>query len=623
MSRNGRAVLARRELEIRAVSFPPKPAMNAAEWAERYLVLSGKASAEPGYLRLSRTPYLREVLEVASHPGKVILWWGSQLGKTTGLLALTGYYLSEESAPVLFVMPTLDMARSLSTDRLAPLFALSPRFKGRVRDSGRRDPNNTMLHKSVTGGGYVALVGANSPASLASRPIRVVLADEVDRYAPSAGRGEGDVVALAEQRTAAWWNALMVLASTPGVKGTSRLAAAYEDSDQREYEIPCPSCGDFQVLAWERVIWEPDRPETASVACASCGDLIPERAKATMLAQGRWVARQPGRAVKGFKVNGLYSPFVPWAERVRHFLTAKSYPEQLRVFVNAVLAELWDPDREGESVSVGLLHARREPYPATVPNGVGLLTAAVDVQGDRLEVLVMGWGAGEECWPVAFEQLWGDPTGPAVWRDLDVFRARGFAHEAGGELKIHTTVVDAAFASQSVYDYVQKRRGRLFAIRGVPGDGRALIGRPTRPSEHGARLFPVGVHAAKEQVLARLKLTMPGPGYTHIPMWADDELLEQFTAEKIVLRHSKGQPVRQFVKIRQRNEGLDLLAYNVAALVLAGPQRARLAALAQQVGGGKVVPPPEPPAPSLATVKAREMLRKTRGGVKRKWVDSW
>ena len=608
------AVLVARERLLREASFPPLPTMNAAQWAERHFVLGGKASAEPGRLQLARTPYAREVLEVASRPGKVVLWWGSQLAKTTCLLALTGYYLAEEAAPILFVMPTLEMARALSMDRLAPLFALSPRFQGRIRESGRRDPHNTMLHKSVIGGGYVALVGANSPASLASRPIRIVLADEIEKYAPVAGRGEGDVVALAEQRTAAWWNALIVLASTPRDKDTSRLAAAYDESDQREYEIPCPSCGAFQVLRWERIIWAADRPDTASLACASCGELIPEREKAGMLARGRWVARQPGRTVAGFRLNGLYSPFVSWAERVRHFLSAKAYPEQLRVFVNSVLAELWDPDREGESVSVGLLHARREPYPAAVPAGVGLLTAAVDTQGDRLEGLVVGGGAQEECWFIGWEQLWGDPTSLQVWRDLDTYLAQPFEGESDRSLTIASTVVDSGgHATQQVYDYVRsRRRRRLFAIKGVGGEGRPVIGRPTRPSP-GVRLFPVGVHGAKEQVLARLRLTTPGPGFVHLPTWADDELLEQLVAEKLVLRYTKGRRVRQFVKTRRRNEALDLFAYNVAALVLTGPQRHQLGGPAKRPAA---TDDPQAPQPADDTPDDTPTPKRRRSG----WV---
>ena len=92
------------------------------------------------------------------------------------------------------------------------------------------------------------MAGANSAASLASRPVRLVLLDEVDRFPPSAGT-EGDPVKLAVKRSTTFWNRKVILTSTPTTKGASRIEAAWEESDQRVYEVPCPVCGGYQALA--------------------------------------------------------------------------------------------------------------------------------------------------------------------------------------------------------------------------------------------------------------------------------------------------------------------------------------------------------------------------------------
>ena len=192
------------------------------------------------------------------------------------------------------------MAGAFSKDRMAPMLRDTPALRGLVKDARARDSGNTMLHKTFPGG-HITMTGANSPAGLASRPIRIVLCDEIDRYPESAGT-EGDPVSLARKRTATFWNSKLVLTSTPTIKDLSRIEQAYLASDQRRYWVPCPDCGEFQVLKWANVRWDEGKPETAHYVCEHCGSCLDEQHKTTMLQAGEW------RADATFKGTRRISP---------------------------------------------------------------------------------------------------------------------------------------------------------------------------------------------------------------------------------------------------------------------------------------------------------------------------
>ncbi len=563
----------RRAALFRSVLAPP-PRLTVSEWTDRYRYLSREASAEPGKWSTDRAPYQRGVMDAFSDlmVEDVVLMWASQTGKTECLNNLIGYFIDQDPAPILVIQPTLEMAEAWSKDRLAPMLRDTPRLRGKVRDPRSRDSGNTVRHK-VFPGGHITTAGANSPASLASRPIRVVLADEVDRYPPSAG-AEGDPFALAVRRTATFWNRKLVRTSTPTLKGFSAIERAFQEPDRRRYyyHVPCPECGHYQTLRWENVRWEDGDPESAAYACEACGVLIGEERKLDMLRAGRWVAENEEASVRklGFHLNALYSPWARWAEIVREFLAAKENPELLRVWVNTILAETWE--EAGEQLSPDSLASRREKYSAEVPGGVGVLTAAVDVQADRLEVLVVGWGAGEESWRIHYEQIPGDPAGEPPWQALESVLTRGWRHEHGAELRIAACCIDSGFHTEAVYRFVRPRQTRrVWAIKGISQPGRALVGKPSRANKYGVKLLPIGVDTAKDVVFSRLRIAQPGPGYLHFPEWLSEEYFLQLTAEKAVTKFKKGRPVRVYERIPgRRNEALDLECYALAALLSLG-----------------------------------------------------
>jgi phage terminase large subunit GpA-like protein len=575
--------------------FAPVTRLSVSEWSDRYRVLSSGSSATPG--RWRSLAYQRAIMDAVLDPRvtRVVAMLPSQVGKTEMQLNVMGYFIDGEPCPILMVQPTLEMAQTISKDRLGPMLQDTPKLRGKFPQSRRRESDQTLLHKTFPGG-HLTLVGANSPAGLASRPIRVLLPDEVDRYPPSAGK-EGDVVALAEKRTTTFGDRRVVfMTSTPTIEGLSRIAQEYEQSDQRRYLVPCIHCGEAFEWTWETMKWEHDKPETAAILCASCGALTHETDKLRAVEAGTWVAKHPERTIAGFTCTALISPLVAWKDLVREWYESTGNNERRRVFINTVLAQTWREDSDGLNESA--LLARRETYAAEVPDGVGLLVASVDTQGDRLEVAVWGYGRGEESWLVYFEQLWGDPGQRTVWDRLTLILDRAFTDRQDRRHQLAAATVDSGgHHTQQVYDFCKRRRGArvpTFAIKGIAGAGKPLVGRPSKANKQRVNLYTVGVDTAKDLLFARLKQQTPGPGYVHLPTWADQELIAQFTAERVVVRYLKGRPIREYIKVRHRNEALDLAVYALAGLVLTGPLREQLGAIVDRLGTPAATPPPEP-----------------------------
>lgn len=424
------------------------------------------------------------------------------------------------------------------------------------------------MHKQFPGG-HITVVGANSPAGLASRPVRVVLCDEVDRYPPSAG-SEGDPVQLARKRSSTFWNRKIVQVSTPTNRDASRIEDAYERSDKRQYWVPCQHCDEHQVLAWGQVQWPDGRPEDAAYACEHCGAVWSEANRLWAIRHGEWRAREAFKGVAGFWISGLYSPWIPLGDAAREFLAVKNQPGQLRVWINTYLAESWD-EAQGEAVDDFVLMERAEPI-ERVPESVGALTAGIDVQDDRLEVTVVGWAANgsDEAWVVDHAVIYGDPSTTQLWGDLDQVLFGEFETESGDPMKLSAAAIDTGGHHTNATYLYAARKARVFAVKGVGGEGRTMISRPTRNNHQKVPLFSIGVHALKEQVYSRLKIEEPGPGYLHFSDRLEPEWYAQLTAERIVTRYHKGFPRREFVKSRARNEALDCMAYAIAAYHIGG-----------------------------------------------------
>ena len=551
----------------------PPPKLTISEWADKFRILSSEASSEAGKFETARAIYQKEIMDCISNPNieEVVFMSGSQIGKTEVLLNTIGYYIHYDPAPMLMIQPTLDMARSWSQDRLATMLRDSPSIKNKVAEVKSRDSGNTVLHKSFEGG-HISACGANSPSSLASRPIKIVLCDEVDRYPPSAGT-EGDPVLLAKRRSATFWDRKLVLTSTPTIKGASRIELAYDNTDKRKFYVPCPNCNEKQTLKWSQVVWEDKNPNTTRYQCSKCDSKWDESQRILAISKGNWEATAEGNGSNvGFHLSGLYSVWMTMEEAVREFLVAKKMPETLRVFVNTYLGESWED--EGEQIDELSLYNRREDYLSSevqqeIPDNIVVVTAGVDIQDDRIELEIVGWGRDEESWSLHYDIIYGDPTSPHIWKQLDLKLLQTFKHPSGIQLRIASTCIDSGHHTKQVYEFCKPRFARrVFAIKGIAGEGRPIIGRPTRNNIAKIPLFPVGVDSAKELLYSRLKIKEDGAGYCHFPKKYQAEYFMQLTAEKIVTKYFKGFPRREWVKIRPRNEALDCRAYSIASFAV-------------------------------------------------------
>ena len=498
---------------------------------------------------------------------EVVVMAGAQLGKSEAILNIIGYHIENDPSPILVLQPTVEMAQAFSKDRVANgLIRSTPCLRERVKDPRSRDSGNTTLHK-VFAGGALTLVGANSPAGLASRPIRLVLCDEVDRYPSSAG-SEGDPIQLARKRAATFWNRKIVMVSTPTNKGASRIEDAFEDSDQRHYYVPCKHCDHHQRLRWANVRWVNEDPETAGYTCEQCGALWTDSDRRWGIRNGQWIAEGEFKGIAGFAINGLYSPWTPLSDGVRDFLAMKKSPEQLRVWTNTYLGEAWED--QGERVDDFSLSERKEDFTEAIPDEVVFLTAGVDVQDNRLEMSVIGWGRDQESYVIDHFAMYGDPSAPQLWTQLDSMINKTFEAYDGRQMIIRATAIDSGgHFTNSVYQYAKKNAGkRVFAIKGIGGEGKPIAGRPTKNNIAKCQLFPIGVNTAKDLLFARMRIEEPSAGYIHFNSHLDDEYFRQLTAEKIVTRFHKGFKRREFVKTRARNEALDCFVYAIAAYAI-------------------------------------------------------
>ena len=559
----------------------PDPDLNVSQWADEFRFLSQKASAEPGRWRTDRTPYLREIMdELSPHSPiqRVVFMAGAQVGKTETGNNWTGYVIDMAPGPMMLVQPTVDTAKRLSKQRLAPMIEETPRLKARIADSRSRDSGNTMMVKEFPGG-VMVVTGANSAVGLRSMPVRYLFLDEVDGY-PADLDGEGDPVQLAERRTTTFARRKIFMCSTPTVKEHSRIEREYLGSDQRRFFVPCPQCGEYQWLKWSQIKWDDGDPTTAHYVCEHNGCVIEEHHKTDILSRGEWRATATGDGrTAGFHLSSLYSPlgWKSWAEIVAEFIAAKGDPPLLKTWVNTILGETWE-DEIAAKIGAGDLLDRVEFYQRGVaPAGVLAITCGIDVQDNRFAVTLLGWGRDEESWVIDHQEIYGDLSKPDVWAQLTNVITTPVEHEIFEPLPIMSTCIDSGgHFTHEVYAFAREHRAyNVMAIKGQSQKNKPIIGRPTKVDlnvkrhtlKNGAEVWPVGTDTAKSTIYSRLKLNEVGPGFTHFHAELEPDYFQQLTAEKLQTRYLRGFPVREWVKKPgARNEALDTFVYGLAAM---------------------------------------------------------
>jgi phage terminase large subunit GpA-like protein len=591
----------------------PDPVQTVSQWADRHRMLSSRGAAEAGPYRTARTPYMRGIMDALSPSDparRVVFMKAAQVGATEAGNNWLGFCIHRAPGPFLLVQPTTDLAKRLSQQRVEPLIEESPALRELVAPARARDSGNTVLSKRFPGG-VLIISGANSAVGLRSMPARNVFLDEVDAY-PGDLDGEGDPIKLAEARTISFGHrAKLFLASTPTITGLSRIEREWELSDQRRYHVPCPHCGALQWLKFERLRWAQGRPETAAYVCEACDEPVEERHKTAMMdpAGGAcWmataepeVAEAARRAgIVGFHISGLYSPlgWLSWSGIAEQYEAARGNDSAYKTLKNTILGETWQ--ERGEAPDWQRLYERREEYDlGSVPEGALVLTAGADVQRDRIEVDVWGWGRSLRSWLVDHIVLEGDTARVEVWDELSGLLGETWPHARGARMTLARLAIDTGdgASTDAVYSWVRASgHGQVIAVKGVGGFDRAMpvdgpsfveVNERGRKIRRGVQLWKVTGSVFKTETYRYLRLRAPTDeeleaggdwpaGYVHLPRGGlTAEWLKQLTAEQLVTVRDKrrGHQRLEWQQTRERNEALDCRVYARAAAWLMGIDR--------------------------------------------------
>jgi phage terminase large subunit GpA-like protein len=588
-------------------AFTPIPKTSVSEWADQYRVLSSESSAEPGKWRTDRASYQREIMDAFTQPGihKVVAKTASQVGKSDIMNNVIGRFSHLDPGPMMMVQPTIELSEDYSKSRIAPMIRDTKVLNDIFSDVKSRDSGNTILSKLFPGGRLI-MCGANSPAGLASRPIRILLADEVNRFPDSAGT-EGDPLDIVFKRLTTFWNWVAGLFSTPTIKGASRIDTEYAAGTQEEWQHECPNCQEYHLITHRDMIYDYTETKNSDgtkfiavhsvkYRCPDCGFEFEEQTMRA--APQKYVVHNPDaleNGVRSFFVNCFASPWLKWADMIREYLEAKGDPEREKVVFNTRFGESYEQKGNFEDEAIFL--KRREPYHAALPDGVLLLTAAVDTQDNRLEYEICGWGDGEENWGIKKGIVLGIPDRQETWDELDQQLDRAYRFANGTGLVVARTFIDSGgHYTQEVYKYCYRNMYKnRFAIKGMRGSaGVPLIYKISVVKEYGIPLVLIGVDSGKQYVFDRLSIETPGPKYFHFPLDQEKEALiagivekaglhlpelllmrgydqiyfKGLISEKLVPRKEKGRVVFVWENVAtdKRNESLDLRVYNLACL---------------------------------------------------------
>jgi len=559
-----------------AEGLKPSPNLTVSEWADQYRIIPVSGlSVEPGKWKTSRTPYTREIMDCLSpqspHKKVVVMKPSQSAGSEVGINWILRT-MHIDPCGIMCAFPTIaPVARRWSIEKLMPNIVQNPSVADLV-DVNSRDSTNTILHKNFRGG-FIAMAGSNSGASLRMLTYKYLYADEISDFAVSTDDGMGDPLLQAERGCANFFDSKIYYVSTPGIKGACRIEHEYLLSDQRKYHVPCPFCGQYQVLEWKNIIFDKDdMTKPVQYACCHCGELIDERYKTQMLAGGRWVKRNPKSEVAGFWWNRLYNPigWYSWKDIVQEFLNAQKDVEKLKIWTNQSMAETWEISKESID-SIAMIESS-EMYKAEVPAGAMVLTAGIDVQENRIEMSVIGWGTHFHGYVINHKILYGDPAQPDVWLQLDDEFFKQYQHELGSTLNIATMCIDTGGRKpeilQQVYKYVSQRKHlRIYAVKGSSVAEHPVFEFNRKPNEFGIHICSAGTNKIKDALYAKFNT-----GQFHFPDFLPPEYYEQLTAEAYHSELRRGVPTRVYTLAKgKRNEALDCAVYCYCAVAILDP----------------------------------------------------
>lgn len=561
--------------DVAAALRPPKR-LSYSQWAAENFRLSA-ANAAPGRFRPWK--FQRGILDAFGDPliERISVIKAARTGYTTSLVAGIGATAANDPSPIMLLMPTDDDARGIVVDEIDPAFRETPALKG-IMNVGRFDGRNTLTQRVLRGGGSLKIISARAPRNLRRHTVKILYCDEVDGMEVT---NEGDPIKLAENRTISFADRKIVAGSTPKDEATSIIAKRYEESDQRIFETPCIHCDVPFEIEWEHLHWTRGQPETVVCMCPHCGAEIKERFKPQMVEAGEWRALRPEvKGHAGFRLSALVSQFAnaAWPKLVAEFEKAeKNGPADLQVFYNTVLGRVWSTSIS--YIGENQLLARCEDFGIAwdhensrwredIPEDVAFITAGVDVQPDRLEIVLIGWSQRHR-YILGHQVIRGSALLDSTWEELDALLATTWKHPLGAQIGVEAACIDSGDGNmtQRVYDYCERTQGRrIVAIKGDEGPRPVLKASTKKRARRTATLYIVGVDQVKTDILVSLPLERDQPLSFRFGNVLEEDFFVQLTAERRELKYKQGRPTVVFTRIQNRRaEGLDCTVYGIAA----------------------------------------------------------
>lgn len=596
---------------VLAMVLQPPPPVNYLAWAKDHIVFSKTASPDfAGRYNERMFPFWSDVLGAlgdAEGCRIVTLMGSAQIGKTVVANIFTLGTMAMDPGLFMYVHPTTDNAVRWSRTKLVPMLRETEALKSAFPERSRDSANSALYKERADGRGAILITGANSPASLSLITVPRQVQDDLSKW--DFDNGAGDPEGQADTRSKSVYRAKVFKLSTPTVLPGCKISENFEAGTQETYHVPCPHCGHLQPLEWTnmREHLDPDHPERACFFCTSCGAEIREHHRAQIVlneslgGKARWVARYPDRRRhhRSFRIWAAYGPLESWENIARAWLKAAANGAESEGDKRGLAAEqVFLNDYAGMPMEVGeavvdwqVLRDRAEADArkrAVVPPGAVFLTLGIDVQADRVEWQLVGWGRSQHRWPIDRGVIDGSNsapglqntgfiTEPAMMAAMDRLIARTWPDQAGNARPIDRTAIDGNAWTEDVWEWARRHpANRVMMMRG--NDRGPLIDKVKKQRNHkgrklhyASRFYNVNVSALKMRLFTFLRKDDPeSPGYVGFAAGLGDDYFEQLTAERWSPAKVMGRTVYRWENIRPRNEALDTMNQAEAAALPLG-----------------------------------------------------
>ncbi len=555
--------------------FRKKEKLTVSRWAERYRSLDENSNLS-GRWSNSITPYLTGIMDAFNDPNirEIYFCKATQVGGTEALINMLCYLISEDPAPTMIVYPSDDLAKEISNNRLKPAFRQIPQIRSSFYE------NNSKELELRFKGMRIYLQGSGSPAKLASKAIKYLFFDEIDKMG-GASKKEASPFNLALERTKTYRGQSKVYAcSTPTLR-TNYIWTLHDDADiVLHYFVPCPYCGEMIELKFKQIRFcedddhtmSPyDRAQTSIYICQECGCEITDQQKPAMLRAGKWqpVKRRGVGKPKtvGFWINSLYSMFLTWADIAEEYLKSYQDPELLQNFVNSWLAEPWEDTKLKTSADL-VLERQTETPEFTVPEWTKFLTGGVDVQKASYYWTVRAWGDHITSQNIAHGQV-------ATFDEVvDAMNAE-YCMENGTPMVVSLCLVDSGYDADATYDFCMNNSDWALPSKGssnpMQSHYRISMVNNTASKAYGMQLVILDTGKYKDMIAARMTKEN-GVGSWMVYNGCDEEYAEQVTAEQKVVVRRSGKTSTEWIQKTSHaaNHYLDTEVYALAAADILG-----------------------------------------------------